>query len=186
MARSVSCYIGAYSPSLLWRWLSSHGAITVFFIQPRDIYSHYWLQYRWFMLRWVFRGQLGFDCLITYDSSINHHVGAVTIAPVDHFSWDLPVDHSFEMMTDSSSKVSRVKDIQIIMTLCQASWFSQMGCETLCYSWFDHFNSSTKHLLRLVESLLDLFSGSRFVMTHHIEVFFPPHHFLAASHLEPP
>ena len=65
---------------------------------------------------WAFRGAfreawpLGFDCLITYDSLVDHYVGPVTIAPVDHFSWDL-VDRSFKMMTDSSSKVSRVKDI---------------------------------------------------------------------------
>ena len=64
------------------------------------------------MSGWDFRGAwpLGFDCLITYDSLVDHYVGPVTIAPVDHFSWDL-VDRSFKMMTDSSSKVSRVKDI---------------------------------------------------------------------------
>ena len=75
---------------------------------------------------WAFRGAwpLGFDYLITYDSLVDHYVGPVTIAPVDHFSWDLLVDRSIKMMIDSSSKVSRVKDIQIIMTLCQASWFS--------------------------------------------------------------
>ena len=66
---------------------------------------------------WAFRGAfreawpLGFDCLITYDSLVDHYVGPVTITQVDHFSWDLLVDRSFKMMTDSSSKVSRVKDI---------------------------------------------------------------------------
>ena len=75
------------------------------------------------MPRWAFRGArpLSFDCLITYDFSIDHYVGAMTIAPVDHFSWDLPVGRSFDMTTDFSSKVSRVRDIQIIRTLCQAS-----------------------------------------------------------------
>ena len=47
-----------------------------------------------------------------------------------------------------------------------------MGCETLFYSWFDHPDSSTEHLLRLIESLLDHFSGSRVVATRHIEAYF--------------
>ena len=97
MARCVNCYTGAYSSFLLWRWSSSHKAITIFFIQLRDIYSHYWLQYRWFMPRWAFKGAwpLGFDCLITYDSSIDRYVRAATIAPVDHFletrQWIIPL-----------------------------------------------------------------------------------------------
>ena len=47
-----------------------------------------------------------------------------------------------------------------------------MGCETLFYSWFDHPDSSTEHLLRLIESLLDSFNGSRVVATRHIEAYF--------------
>ena len=123
---------------------------------------------------WAFRGAwpLGFDCLITYDSSIDCYVEAVTVTLVDHFSWDPLVDISFEMMTNSSNRVSRVRGIEIIMTLFQASWFSQMGCETLSYSWFDHSDSLTEHLLRLIESLLDPFSGSRFAMTCHTRAFF--------------
>ena len=74
------------------------------------------------MPRWVFKGArpLGFDCLITYDFSIDHYVEVVTITPMDHFSWDPPVGRSFDMTTDSSNRVSRVRDIQIIRTLCQA------------------------------------------------------------------
>ena len=72
------------------------------------------------MPRWAFKGAwpLGFDCLITYDFSVDRYDGTVTIASVDHFSWELPVDRSFEMMTDSFNRISRVGDIRIIMTLC--------------------------------------------------------------------
>ena len=59
------------------------------------------------------------------------------------------------------------------MTLCQASWFSQMSCETLFYSWFDHSDLSMGHLLRLLEFLLDLFGGLRFVTTRHTGAIFP-------------
>ena len=48
-----------------------------------------------------------------------------------------------------------------------------MGCETLFYSWFDHSDSSAEHLLRFMESLLDPFSGLRFVTTCHTRAFFP-------------
>ena len=102
-------YWGIFPIFWLWRWLFSHGAITIFFIQLRDIYSHYWSQYRWFIPRWA--QPLGFDCLITYDSLVDHYVEVVTIAPVDHFSWDPSANRSFKMMTDSSSRVSQVKDI---------------------------------------------------------------------------
>ena len=127
------------------------------------------------MPRWAFRGAwpLGFDCLFTYDSSVDHYVEAMAVSPVDHFSWDPSMDRSFEMTTDSFNRASQVRSIQIIMALCQASWFSKIGYETLYYSWFDHSDSSTKHLLRLMESLLDPFSGSRFVTTRHTEAFFP-------------
>ena len=75
------------------------------------------------MPKWAFREAwpLSFDCLIIYDFSVDRYVGAVTIALVDNFSWDPPVDRSFEMTIDSSSRISRVRDIQIIRTLGQAS-----------------------------------------------------------------
>ena len=89
------------------------------------------------------------------------------------FFLNLPMDRSFEMTTDSSNSVSRVRSIRIILMLCQASWFSQMGCETLFYSWFDHSNSSAEHLLRPMESFSDHFSGLRVVATCHIGTYFP-------------
>ena len=75
------------------------------------------------MLRWALKGAwlLGFDCLVIYDFSVDCYVGVVIIAPMDHFSWDPPVGRSFDITTDSSSKESRVRDIQITRTLCQAS-----------------------------------------------------------------
>ena len=103
--RCTSCYTRVFFPRLLtwgdvsvdilehishfllWRWSSSHGVVTILFIQLRDSYSHYWSQYWWFMPRWAW--PLGFDCLITYDSSVDHYVEVVTVAPVDYFSWDL-------------------------------------------------------------------------------------------------
>ena len=139
------------------------------------------------MLRWALKGAwlLGFDCLVIYDFSVDCYVGVVIIAPMDHFSWDLPVDRSFEMTIDSSNKVSRVRDILIIGHFVRPG-FSQKDYEILFYSWFNHSDSSTEHLLRLMESLLDPFNGSRFVMTHHTKVFFSLHHSLTAWHLEPP
>ena len=125
--------------------------------------------------RQAFRGswRLSFDRPSTYDSSVDRYVEAMIVSSLDHFVWELPVDHSFKTTTDSSNRVSQVKGIYIIMTLCQASWFSQMGCETLFYSWFDHYDSLAEHLLRLMEYLLDPFSGSRVVTTRHTGTFFP-------------
>ena len=125
--------------------------------------------------RWAFKGSwpLGFDRPTTYDSSVDRYVEAMIVFLVDYFFLDLPVDRSFETTTDSSNRVSRVRGIRIIMMLCQASWFSQMGCETLFYSWFDHSNSSAEHLLRPMESFSDHFSGLRVVATCHIGTYFP-------------
>ena len=72
------------------------------------------------MPRWAFKGAwpLGFDYLITYDSLVDRYAAIVTVALVDHFSWDPPMDRFFEMTTDSFSRVSWVRGIWIIMTLC--------------------------------------------------------------------
>ena len=51
--------------------------------------------------------------------------------PSELFSWDFLVDHSFEMMTDSSSRAFWVKGVTLIVTSRQASWSSQVGYETM-------------------------------------------------------
>ena len=72
--------------------------------------------------------------------------------PSGLFSWDSPIDHSFEMTMASSSRAFRVRGVRLIVTLRQTSWFSQILWDYI-YSRFNLSNSLTEHLLRLRESL---------------------------------
>ena len=147
MLGCISCYTGAYSPFfLLSRWLISHLTFIAFFS------GH---SFEFFYL-WAFKGAwlLSFDHPNTYDSLVDRYVEAMIVSTLDYLVWDPLV----ETTTNSSSRVSWANDIWIITTLCQASWYSQMGCDTLFYSWFDHS---------------DPFSGLRFVTTCHTGAFFP-------------
>ena len=77
------------------------------------------------MSRWAFKGAwiLSFDIFSTYDSSVDCYVDMVIASLVDYFSWDSLVGRSFETTIGSSSRVSWVRDIQIIMILLQVLWF---------------------------------------------------------------
>ena len=132
-----SCYIGAYSPLsvveipfLLWRWLFSQRFVIIHITRSRDVYSHWWSQSRWCLPRWAFskaRPQR-FDCPTIYDSSVDWDRSSYLDGL---FSCDSLVDHSFDTTMDSPSRASWVRGIRIVMTLHQASYFSQMGYETM-------------------------------------------------------
>ena len=137
MAGCVSCYTRAYFPFsvLEMRLSSSHRVVIIFFIQLRDIHSYYWPQYWWFISRWAFRGAwpLGFVCLITYDSLVDCYVEVVIVCPVDYFSQDSLVDHSFEMTMGSSNIVSWARDIKIIMILLHGFMICGLRVVATCH-----------------------------------------------------
>ena len=95
------------------------------------------------------------------------------------FSWDSPIDHSFEMTMASSSRAFRVRRVRLIVTLRQTWWFSQI----LWGYIYSRFNLSNL--------LTDIFWDSRSLFQTLLWIescggmlhwgIFSPHHILAFS-----
>ena len=118
-----SCYTGAYFSLLVVEMI----------VFSQTYYSlHYWDEVYFFALLVIVsvigrdepleeHDVLGFDCPAIHDSSVDWDRGSY---PSELFSWDSPLDHSFEMTMDSSNGAFRVRGVWLVVTLHQALWFS--------------------------------------------------------------
>ena len=122
-SNALVAILGHIPPFQSWRWLFSQRFVIIHITRSRDVYSHWWSQSRWFLLRWAFSRSWpqGFDCRTIHDSSVDWDRSSYLSGL---FSCDSPVDHSFNTTMDLFNKTSRVRGIRIIVMLHQALCFS--------------------------------------------------------------
>ena len=135
LTRCTSCYIGAYFPFL--------DVEMIVFSQTCHILHYLAEEYLYALLVTISMifAKMSLQRSTTFGFWLSHYPWLFSRLlrwdrgsyPTRLFSWDSPMDHSFEMTIDSSNRAFRVKDVWLIMTLRRVLCFSQMSCDSTLY-----------------------------------------------------